>query len=51
MQAAEASGATDRYRVVTDCTGMKGDSLMVKDLRSADDYFGVCEVQIFRFQA
>ena len=23
---------------------------MVEDLRSADDYFGVCEVEIFRFQ-
>ena len=23
---------------------------MVEDLRAADDYFGVCEVEIFRFQ-
>ena len=44
------SGLTDRVSLVTDCTGLKGDSLVVKDLRSADDYFGVCEVEILRFQ-
>lgn len=41
---------SDRITLVTDCRGLKGDSLVVKDLREADDYFGVCEVEIFRFQ-
>ena len=45
----EAVGG-DRQRLYTDCTGLRGREVVIEDGRDTEDYFGVCEVEIFRYQ-
>ena len=44
------AGGGDRQRLYTDCTGLRGREVIIEDERDTEDYFGVCEVQIFRYQ-
>ena len=42
--------SADRHTVYTECRGLSGNYILIKDERESDDYFGVCEVEIFRYQ-
>ena len=44
------AGGGDRQRLYTDCTGLRGREVIIEDGRDTEDYFGVCEVEIFRYQ-
>ena len=40
----------DRYTASTNCRGMSGECVLVRDEREEEEYFGVCEVEVFRYQ-
>ena len=41
---------SDKHMVTTNCRGLSGTALLLKDMREQEDYFGVCEVKLFRYQ-
>ena len=50
LQPLPEAGGGDRQRLYTDCTGLRGREVVIEDGRDTEDYFGVCEVAIFRYQ-
>lgn len=40
----------DKHMMTTSCRGLSGSALVLRDMREEEDYFGVCDVKVFRYQ-
>ena len=45
-----SAGTSDRYPVYTDCRGARGHTVLVRDEKDTEEYFGICEVLVLRYQ-
>ena len=41
---------SDRFPLYTDCRGLRGHTVLIRDEKDTEEYFGVCEVLVFRYQ-